>query len=152
MLNVVGQLTATTLNVGRNDVADRAIGKSHNKSSLENYQSRSLMLSNCSASNDRRSCALVFVTVPGVEPLTLTAAALARFAAVLAAALFVASAWACRPLWTASKSSGFKRIALSYASSRSVAMPLCRSWIMAGRASSKCSAFWLKLLISPSKA
>ena len=31
MLNVVGQLTATTLNVGRNDVADRAIGKSHNK-------------------------------------------------------------------------------------------------------------------------
>ena len=111
MLNVVGQLTATTLDVSRNDVADRAIGKSHNKSSLENYQSRSLMLSNCSASNDRRSCALVFVTVPGVEPFTDTAAALALFAAVLAAALFAASASACRPLWTASKSSGFKRIA-----------------------------------------
>ena len=31
---VVGQLTRTTLNVGRNDVADRAIGKSHDESSL----------------------------------------------------------------------------------------------------------------------
>jgi hypothetical protein len=62
---------------------------------LKGYQSRSLMESNCSAKRERLSCALVAVMVPGAEPLTLTAAALADLAALFAAALFCASTSAC---------------------------------------------------------
>jgi hypothetical protein len=72
-------------------------------------QSRSLMLSNCSASKARRSFALVFVTVPGVDPRTLTAAARADLAALFAAALFAASTSACLLAWTLSKRFGSKR-------------------------------------------
>jgi hypothetical protein len=56
------------------------------------YQKRSFMLSNCCMSKERLSCALVLVAAPGVELLTLTAAALAAFAALFDASRFAASA------------------------------------------------------------
>ena len=89
--NVVSEFTTTALNVSRNDVADRAIDKCHNNLRL-GYQKRPLRLSICSANSERLSCALVAVFTPGVELRTLTAAARAAFAALLAASRFAASA------------------------------------------------------------
>jgi len=88
---VVSKLTTTALNVSRNDVADRAIGKCHSNLRL-GCQKRSFSPSIASANNERLSCALAAVFTPGVELFTLTAAALAAFAALLAESRFAASA------------------------------------------------------------
>ena len=88
---VVSKLTTTALNVSRNDVADRAIGECHSNLRL-GCQKRSLRPSNASVNNERLSCALAAVFTPGVELFTLTAAARAAFAALLADSRFAASA------------------------------------------------------------
>ena len=91
---VVSEFTTAALDISRNDVADRGIGESHTNLSQLN-QRRSFIPSNCSSSIDRLSCALVAVGTPGVELLTLTAAALAAFAARLAESLLSLSSLAC---------------------------------------------------------
>ena len=110
--HVVSKLTTAALDIRRNDVADRAIGECHGRPFQLN-QKRSFMSLNCSSNIERLSCALVTVRTPGVELLTLTAAALAAFAARLADSLFSASSSACRLCWISLKRSSSRRIAFS---------------------------------------
>ena len=79
--HVVSEFTATALNVSSDNVADTGIGVSHFNAPISVGYNRELDSSNASSNIARRLCALGAVLVPGVEPLTLTAAARAIFTA-----------------------------------------------------------------------
>ena len=79
--DIIREFTATALNVSGDDIADTGIGISHFNTPISVNYNRELDSSNASSSIARRLCALGAVLIPGVEPLTLTAAARAAFAA-----------------------------------------------------------------------